>query len=415
MCFPAVVYITSFKLHFLILSNSGPGDSQMSSLFQANLRGNDFAQNPLQAALGSKVTFKNMGYGGGLLHSHVQTYPVGSEQQQVTCYHYKDENNEWLLTPRWEDPPLLDANVTSTPPRFVKNGDVIRLVHSQTKRNLHSHKVPAPMTKENWEVSGYGDDKIGDINDYWVVEIVDDLVRGKATPNMTINSLTTRIRFKHQILGCYLYAANVVLPQWGWKQIEVTCNKDASIKDDHSHWNIESHWNEQCKRSRPVAGYGTSADHYRLTVPKGDARLYRSPFLRDFIHLNVAMMTSNNALVPDADKEDMLASKPLDWPWLWNGLRMNSWSDDTYKYYLIGNPVIWWGSTVSLIGFVCLTSWYLARMQRRHLELSPRDFNQFVFVGKLGLAGWFLHYFPFLLMGRVTYIHHYVSPPALSH
>lgn len=35
-------------MHFLILRNSGPGDSQMSSLFQANLYGNDFAQNPLR-------------------------------------------------------------------------------------------------------------------------------------------------------------------------------------------------------------------------------------------------------------------------------------------------------------------------------------------------------------------------------
>lgn len=44
---PACVYALTFKLHFLILNHSGPGDSQMSSLFQAHLRGNDFAQNPL--------------------------------------------------------------------------------------------------------------------------------------------------------------------------------------------------------------------------------------------------------------------------------------------------------------------------------------------------------------------------------
>jgi dolichyl-phosphate-mannose-protein mannosyltransferase len=36
-----------FKIHFLILNHSGPGDAQMSSLFQANLVGNDFALNPL--------------------------------------------------------------------------------------------------------------------------------------------------------------------------------------------------------------------------------------------------------------------------------------------------------------------------------------------------------------------------------
>jgi len=39
--------MASFKIHFLILNHSGPGDAQMSSLFQANLVGNDFSKNPL--------------------------------------------------------------------------------------------------------------------------------------------------------------------------------------------------------------------------------------------------------------------------------------------------------------------------------------------------------------------------------
>ncbi len=44
---PILVYMASFKLHFLVLNHSGPGDAQMSSLFQANLIGNTFSENPL--------------------------------------------------------------------------------------------------------------------------------------------------------------------------------------------------------------------------------------------------------------------------------------------------------------------------------------------------------------------------------
>ena len=55
-------------------------------------------------------------------------------------------------------------------------------------------------------------------------------------------------------------------------------------------------------------------------VPVGEVKQYRSPFLRDFWHLNVAMWTSNNALIPDADKEDNLASNALDWPFLYSGM-----------------------------------------------------------------------------------------------
>jgi dolichyl-phosphate-mannose-protein mannosyltransferase len=240
---PFIVYATCFKIHFMILNRSGPGDAQMSSLFQAHLRGNDFGESPLEIAYGSKVTLKNYGYGGGLLHSHVQSFPVGSLQQQVTCYHYKDENNNWIVTPTWQSDPVDPDG----PIRYLQNGDVLRLAHVSTGRNLHSHPIAAPVTKEHHEVAGYGNETIGDDNDHWVVEIVDDTHRGKDAKNGRVHSLTTRMRFKHKTLNCWLRAANTVLPQWGFKQVEVTCDKENNPKDVHTFWNVESHWNERCK------------------------------------------------------------------------------------------------------------------------------------------------------------------------
>ena len=216
----------------------------MSSLFQAHLKGNDFALSPLEVAYGSRLTFKNYGYGGGLLHSHVQTYPTGSQQQQVTCYHYKDDNNHWIVTPPWNADPIDPDG----PIKYLQNGDVIRLVHSSTGRNLHSHPLAAPVTKENHEVAGYGNLTIGDENDLWVIEVVDDTHRSKKEMDSKIHSLTTRIRFKHRELKCYLRAANAVLPQWGFKQVEVSCDKENNPKDVHTYWNVESHWNERRKR-----------------------------------------------------------------------------------------------------------------------------------------------------------------------
>lgn len=181
-----------------------------------------------------------MGWGGGLLHSHVQTYPSGSNQQQVTCYHYKDENNEWVILPNWDEP-ALDPYADL---RFLSDGDVIRLQHPSTTRNLHSHTIPAPVSKLNNEVSGYGNDSIGDIYDHWQVEIVDDVKKGEVK---TVQSLTTRMRLRHTGLGCYLRADNSVLPQWGFKQIEVSCQKDVSPDDIYAYWNVESHWNNRRK------------------------------------------------------------------------------------------------------------------------------------------------------------------------
>ncbi|CAG7921829.1 unnamed protein product [Penicillium olsonii] len=382
---PILVYMFSFYMHFLVLSNSGPGDAQMSSLFQANLRGTEVGRDsPLELAIGSRVTLKNMGYGGGLLHSHVQTFPEGSQQQQVTCYHHKDANNDWFIYPNRQEP---DYNATADL-RFVGDGDVIRLIHGQTGRNLHSHAIPAPITKSHHEVSSYGNITIGDDKDHWKVEVVNDVA---SRDRSRIRTLTTAFRLRHPVLGCYLRAGNVNLPQWGFKQIETTCAKENKPGDVYTHWNVESHTNER--------------------LPPGDPGSYKSPFLKDFIHLNVAMMTSNNALVPDPDKQDDLASKFWQWPILNVGLRMCSWDDSVVKYYLLGNPLVYWGSSAGLIGFGLLFLWHLLRWQRGYKDLSNDDIDHIHYSGLYPVIGWVLHYLPFIIMARVTYVHHYY--PAL--
>ncbi|GMK59386.1 hypothetical protein CspeluHIS016_0704010 [Cutaneotrichosporon spelunceum] len=380
---PFFIYAACFKIHFLILNRSGPGDAQMSSLFQAGLKGNDFAQSPLEVAYGSRLTLKNFGFGGGLLHSHVQTYPTGSQQQQVTCYHYKDANNDWLVTLPWGEE---EANPDQI--RYLKDGDVIRLVHSATDRQLHSHPLAAPVTKEHWEVSGYGNQTIGDEQDHWIIEVVDDTHRKRKASDGRIHALTTRMRIRHKNLGCYLRAANEVLPQWGFKQVEVSCAKTNDPKDVHTYWNVESHWNDK--------------------LPPGNLKMYRSPFWRDFAHLNVAMWTSNNALVPDPDKEDILASEPTDWPFLHLGLRMCGWGDNQIKFYLLGTPLVWWWSSACVVGLLLIAGWFQLRMQRHYKDWAPGQWDHFLYVCKVSFFGWFLHFVPFLIMGRVTYLHHYL-------
>ena len=291
-----------------------------------------------------------MGYGGGLLHSHVQNFPVGSLQGQVTCYHYQDENNQFNVLPTWEESKINSINENENDfnddeIKFLHDGDILRLQHVPYGRYIHSHDIPAPLSKLEYEVAAYGNSTYGDSNDYWIVEVVDDIYRGKLKSRLDkIHSLTTRLRFRHMNLGCYLKAANKNLPEWGFKQIEVTCDKENNVNDVHTYWNVESHWNDK--------------------LPPGNKKLYKSSFLNDFWHLNVAMMMSNNALIPNPDKEDILASKPLDWPFLHLGLRMNGWGDQNAKYYLLGNPIVWWSTSISLFIFVSISAWHIIRQRR---------------------------------------------------
>ena len=123
------------------------------------------------------------------------------------------------------------------------------------------------------------------------------------------------------------------------------------------------------------------------------------------------MMTSNNALVPDPDKQDDLASQWWQWPLLHVGLRMCGWDDKIVKYFLLGNPLVYWGSTAGLGVFAALVVWYTLRWQRGYNELSQDDIDQITYAGLYPVIGWFLHYLPFVIMARVTYVHHYY--PAL--
>ena len=86
------------------------------------------------------------------------------------------------------------------------------------------------------------------------------------------------------------------------------------------------------------------------------------------------MMTSNNALIPDPDKEDILASKPFDWPFLHLGLRMCGWGDTQVKYYLLGTPIIYWGGAISLIASIFVVGVYILRMHRKYVDMEPREF-----------------------------------------
>lgn len=123
------------------------------------------------------------------------------------------------------------------------------------------------------------------------------------------------------------------------------------------------------------------------------------------------MATSNNALVPDPDKQDDLASQFWQWPILHVGLRMCGWDDSIVKYFLLGNPLVYWGSTASLAITGLLVLWYLIRWQRGYDELKQADIDHIHYSAIYPVIGWFLHYFPFIAMARVTYVHHYY--PAL--
>lgn len=390
---PMFVYLLCFKVHFALLYKSGTGDASTSSLFQVNLEGTKIANSPRDIMYGSEVTIRSQGSSPNLLHSHVQIYPEGSNLQQITAYGHSDGNNNWVFKLSRRDGRSLDSLDLHTP---VKDGDILRLSHKFTGVNLHSHDIHAHVTKQHKEVAGYGSEVVGDSRDDWIIEIVSQVKSANASypqeNNTLIHPLSTSFRLKHADLGCYLATTGQSYPAWGFKQSEVVCKDSWSSYDKSTWWNVEDHTNPTL----------TADESY---IPP------KSNFFADFMLINFAMASTNNALVPDQDKYDALASKWWQWPSLYLGLRMCGWGFTDIRYFLIGNVFNSWGSSLAIVLFVLLTCYYIIKFQRQTLEMDYQQFWSFLIKGMYPFLGWVLHYLPFVLMGRVTYVHHYV--PAL--
>ncbi|KAM4014562.1 protein O-mannosyl-transferase 2 isoform 2-T2 [Anomaloglossus baeobatrachus] len=372
---PLALYALIFVIHFAVLNNSGPGDGFFSSAFQSRLIGNNLhnASMPEYLAYGSVVTLKNVRTAAGYLHSHWHLYPegVGSRQQQVTTYSHKDYNNLWRVMKADAE---CDIEFT---PEFVHHGDLIRLEHKATGRNLHSHQREAPLTKKHLQVTAYGTNGTGDSNDFWRIEVTG----GKSK----VKVLRSQIRLRHLSTGCVLGSSGKTLPKWGWEQGEVTCSP--YLRETPSTlWSVE--------------------DHENVRLPNISVSILKPTFLEALAESHIVMLRANSGLKP---KEHEVTSKPWHWPINFQGLRFSGVNTTDFRIYLLGNPVIWFLNLGGLVVYMVLALCAAVSLQRG-VSLSSEVMDVFTLLLEGGgqlMSGWLLHYLPFFFMGRVLYYHHY--------
>ncbi|KAM3919941.1 protein O-mannosyl-transferase 2 isoform 2-T2 [Leptodactylus fuscus] len=302
---PLTLYALIFFVHFTVLNKSGPGDGFFSSAFQSRLIGNNLhnASMPENLAYGSVITLKNVRTAAGYLHSHWHLYPegVGARQQQVTTYSHKDHNNLWIVKKH-------DTEYDSEAPlEYVHHGDLIRLEHKATGRNLHSHQREAPLTKKHLQVTAYGTNGTGDNNDLWRIEVIGSKNKVKV--------LRSQIRLLHLSTGCILGSSGKTLPKWGWEQGEVTCSPYLR-ENPNTLWNVEDHENSR--------------------LPKISVSILKPSFLEALAESHIVMLRANSGLKP---KEHEVTSKPWHWPINYQGLRFSGVNATDVRIYLLGNPV----------------------------------------------------------------------------
>ena len=386
-------YVALFGVHFLCLVNPGDGDGFMSSEFQATLNSKAMQDVPVDVIMGSRVSIRHHNTHGGYLHSHNHMYPTGSKQQQITLYPHKDENNAWLLEnqtqplgPDGEEVKGVKAWDTIDPVPLV-DGSIVRLYHVVTDRRLHSHDVRPPVSEAEWqnEVSAYGYEGFeGDANDLFRVEIVQSMSDG-ALAREQVRTIETKFKLVHIMTGCSLFSHKVKLPDWGFDQQEVTCAKQGTLPN--SIWYVEQN------------------EHPKLDVDAEKVNYKNPGFLGKFWELQKVMWTTNAGLV----ESHAWDSRPPSWPILRRGI--NFWGKDHRQIYLIGNPIIWWSSTVAVGIYFVFKGLSILRWQRGYQDYDNVNFKRFDYEIGTSVLGWAFHYFPFYLMQRQLFLHHYF--PAL--
>ncbi|XP_058015641.1 protein O-mannosyl-transferase 1 isoform X6 [Ahaetulla prasina] len=399
-CAVGVKYMGLFT-YLLILSLAGIHSWQLvgdRSLSNGGLSRITQGQ-PLEVAYGSQITLRNI-LGKPLpcwLHSHRNTYPIryengrgSSHQQQVTCYPFKDVNNWWII----KDPGRQQL-VASNPPRPVRHGNLVQLVHGITTRYLNTHDVAAPLSPHSQEVSCYIDYNISmPAQNLWRVEIVN-----RDSDNEIWKTILSEVRLVHVNTSAVLKLSGASLPEWGYRQLEVIGEKISKGYHQSMLWNVEEH------------RYGKSHEQkereVELHLPTQINISQNLTFIAKFTELQWKILTLKNE-----DTEHKYSSSPLDWITLETNIAYWFHSSSGAQIHLLGNLVSWTSANVATVVYVTLFLGYLLRRRRNIRDIPEETWQQWLLAGGICVGGWAANYLPFFLMEKNLFLYHYL--PAVT-
>lgn len=378
---PFIIYLGWFYIHFAILNQSGTGDGFMSAEFQETLGDSPLAKEARQVNFHDVVLIKNKDT-EAYLHSHPYNYPlryedgrVSSQGQQVTCLTDKsDESNYWEILPASNDDRLGIA---------VKQSDTIRLRHVSSQGFLLTHDVASPLFPTNEEFTVVSPELAeGDrYND--TLFRLDPFDKKKSKVLKTKGSF---VRFVHVPTVVAMWTHNdELLPDWGFNQQEVNGNK--KMTDSGNLWSIDE-----------IIGIDDAREVY---TPK---EVKKMPFLSKWLELQSAMFEQNNKLT----SEHPFASEPQSWPFTASGVSF--WTKDSTKQqiFFVGNVFGWWLQCALLACYGGLVLADQISRRRKVYVLSERARSRLYKNLGFFVVGWMCHYFPFFLMNRQKFLHHYL-------
>jgi dolichyl-phosphate-mannose-protein mannosyltransferase len=378
---PFLFYLFWFQVHFAILTRSGPGDDFMTPEFQETLSDNLMLSNAVTVNYYDSITLRHKET-KTYLHSHADRYPlryddgrVSSQGQQVTGYPFNDTNNYWQILPVVDDQKMGHT---------VQNNELVRLRHLVTDTILLSHDVASPYYPTNQEFTTVS---IADAYGDRAAETLFEIRIENGKPGQEFKSISSHFKLIHNPSKVAMWTHTTPLPEWGHKQQEINGNKQ--LAPSSNVWFVED------IPSLP-------ADDKRRE--KVERKVKTLPFLVKWFELQRSMFWHNNQLT----SSHPYASHPYQWPFLLRGVSFWTQNDTRQQIYFVGNPIGWWiaSSVLAIYAGIVLADQFSLRRGMDALDHRSRS-RLYNSTGFFFLA-WATHYFPFFVMGRQLFLHHYL-------
>ncbi len=113
-------------------------------------------------------------------------------------------------------------------------------------------------------------------------------------------------------------------------------------------------------------------------LPNISFHVHAPSFIEKFFESHTIMFEGNAGLKP---KEGEVTSRPWQWP---IDLRGQYFSGSSYRIYLLGNPIIWWGNLFLLAVFLGIYAFHAWREQRGYEDeiKEVKGMHNFLFFKK---------------------------------
>ncbi|KAL6943168.1 hypothetical protein ACO0RG_002156 [Hanseniaspora osmophila] len=379
---PFIYYLFWFFIHFQILTKSGPGDDFMSPEFQQTLGESPLLRDARDLNYHDIITIKHLDT-EALLHSHVERYPmryedgrISSQGQQVTAYSFEDFNNQWEIIPT--------KQLSTTLGQRVHLSDVVRFKHLGTNTYLLAHDVASPLYPTNEEITTVPEEEAN--GERFQQTLFRLEASGKKPSTDAVKTKFTRFKIVHVDTSVALWTHNdQLLPDWGFEQQEVNGNK--KIADSDNIWFFDQ-----------IIGLPKNRDVHVIK------QISKMNFFKKWWEAQTKMFAHNNAL----SSEHPFASNPESWPGSLSGVAF--WNKDSEKkqIYFIGNIVGWWMQVASLVLYVAIVISDLVTRRRQFYVFGKLARDKLYGPITFLFLGWATHYFPFFLMARQKFLHHYL-------